>query len=142
VRAADRRDKIESNADCVALSVLRRLKAVLAAIARCASGGDHHATPQLEHGLVVFVYLASSVAVTWPVAKGLTSALVADPGCDTGVYVWNLWVFWHDLAVLAVAPLMATFGAARTRFAISAVSGQAICVPANCPIVIPFPLTV
>jgi hypothetical protein len=29
---------------------------------------------------------------------GLTSTLLGDPSGDTGVYVWNLWVFWHELA--------------------------------------------
>ena len=56
-------------------------------------------------GLVVLAYLGLSVAVTWPLAEGLTNALLGDPSGDTGVYVWNLWVFWHELTEHGRLPL-------------------------------------
>lgn len=45
----------------------------------------------------VLLYAAVAVAVTWPLAAHLRSALLGSPGGDTGVYVWNLWIFRHEL---------------------------------------------
>lgn len=45
----------------------------------------------------VVLYAAVAVAVTWPLAAHLPSALLGSPGGDTGVYVWNLWIFRHEL---------------------------------------------
>lgn len=43
-------------------------------------------------GLAVF-----AVVLTWPLALNLKTALPGDPAGDTGVYVWNLWIFRHEL---------------------------------------------
>ncbi|MBI3491007.1 MAG: hypothetical protein HY047_04335 [Acidobacteria bacterium] len=57
------------------------------------------------------VWLAAGVGyallaglVTWPLALHLRTRLLGDPGGDTGVYVWNLWIFRHELLRHAHAP--------------------------------------
>jgi hypothetical protein len=52
--------------------------------------------------LVGYVFAAS--AFTWPLPLHLSTHLTGDPGGDTGVYVWNQWVFRHE-AVLGNNPL-------------------------------------
>lgn len=52
--------------------------------------------------LVVAVFVlvgfgALAVVLTWPLALHLTTDLPGDPRGDTGVYVWNLWIFRHEL---------------------------------------------
>jgi hypothetical protein len=42
-------------------------------------------------------YVCVAVAFTWPLPLHLTSALLGPPAGDTGVYVWNLWVFRHEI---------------------------------------------
>jgi hypothetical protein len=51
------------------------------------------------------VYSLLAVIVTWPLALSLTRALPGDPAGDTGVYVWNLWVFRHELIAHAHWPV-------------------------------------
>lgn len=45
--------------------------------------------------LVSFALLA--IAFAWPLPLHMTTHLTGDPGGDTGVYVWNQWVFHHEL---------------------------------------------
>ncbi|MGE3473910.1 MAG: glycosyltransferase 87 family protein [Vicinamibacterales bacterium] len=40
-------------------------------------------------------YIAVAVVFSWPLASHLATHLTGDPGGDTGVYVWNQWVFQH-----------------------------------------------
>ena len=35
--------------------------------------------------------------LTWPLPRHLQTHLLGDPSGDTGVYVWNLWIFRHEL---------------------------------------------
>ena len=42
--------------------------------------------------------------LTWPLALHLRTHLPGDPGGDTGVYVWNLWIFRHELVAHAHLP--------------------------------------
>jgi hypothetical protein len=35
--------------------------------------------------------------ITWPLPRHLRDALLGSPSGDTGVYVWNLWIFRHEL---------------------------------------------
>lgn len=50
----------------------------------------------LAAGLVVALsYAAVAVAFSWPLSRDLSGQLPGSPSGDTGVYVWNLWVF-HD----------------------------------------------
>jgi hypothetical protein len=45
----------------------------------------------------VLAYAAVAVLFTWPLALHLGTALTGGTGGDTGVYVWNQWVFRHEL---------------------------------------------
>ena len=49
------------------------------------------------HVLVVLAYAAVAVAFSWPLALHLGTHLTGGTGGDTGVYVWNQWVFRHEL---------------------------------------------
>jgi hypothetical protein len=46
---------------------------------------------------VAAAYLVLSLAFTWPLPRHAGTALLGDPGGDTAAYVWNLWVFRHEL---------------------------------------------
>lgn len=47
---------------------------------------------------VVFGYVCVAVAFSWPLPLHLSSAFTGDPSGDTGVYVWNQWVFQFEAA--------------------------------------------
>jgi hypothetical protein len=49
------------------------------------------------HGCALLAYVAVAVAFTWPLATHLNTHLTGGVGGDTGVYVWNQWVFRHEL---------------------------------------------
>jgi hypothetical protein len=42
-------------------------------------------------------FLVVAAFQAWPLPLHLSTALTGDPGGDTGVYVWNLWAFRHEL---------------------------------------------
>jgi len=46
---------------------------------------------------VVLGYALATIAFTWPLAAHISTHLTGDPGGDTGVYVWNQWVFHQEL---------------------------------------------
>ena len=46
---------------------------------------------------VVFGYVLAALAFSWPLPLHLATHLTGDPGGDTGVYVWNQWVFHEEL---------------------------------------------
>lgn len=46
---------------------------------------------------VVAGYGLLACALTWPLPRHLRTHLPGDPGGDLGAYVWNLWVFRHEL---------------------------------------------
>jgi hypothetical protein len=48
------------------------------------------------------------LAASWPLPLQFGSALPADPSGDTGVYVWNLWTFRHELVDHHSSPLYTT----------------------------------
>ena len=48
---------------------------------------------------VVFGYVCVALAFTWPLPLQLGTALTGDPAGDAGVYIWNQWVFRHELLV-------------------------------------------
>ena len=48
---------------------------------------------------VALGYVLVAVAFTWPLPLYLGTRLTGDPGGDTGVYVWNQWVFQHETAI-------------------------------------------
>jgi hypothetical protein len=49
------------------------------------------------HAAALFGYSCVAVAFSWPLPLHLSTALPGSPGGDTGVYVWNLWVFRHEI---------------------------------------------
>lgn len=51
----------------------------------------------LPHLAAVVGYVAVAVAFSWPLLPNLGTHLSGDPGGDTGVYVWNQWVFRHGV---------------------------------------------
>lgn len=54
---------------------------------------------------VVLGYVFVALAFTWPLPLQLGTALTGDPGGDTGVYVWNQWVFQHEALIERQNPL-------------------------------------
>ena len=46
---------------------------------------------------VVVGYVLATIAFSWPLALNLGTHFTGDPGGDTGVYVWNQWVFHQEL---------------------------------------------
>lgn len=49
------------------------------------------------HGVALAGYALVAVLFTWPLVLHLDSQLPGGPSGDTGVYVWNLWVFRHEI---------------------------------------------
>ena len=47
--------------------------------------------------LVAASYGTLACALTWPLPLHLRTRLLGDPAGDLGVYVWNLWIFRHEL---------------------------------------------
>jgi hypothetical protein len=60
--------------------------------------------PVLRHALVLAGYAAIALAFSWPLPLRLDAALTGPPTGDTGVYVWNVWVFQHELLELGKFP--------------------------------------
>jgi hypothetical protein len=50
-------------------------------------------------------YACVAIAFFWPLPAELTGTLPGSPSGDTGVYVWNLWVFRHELIAHGRSPL-------------------------------------
>jgi hypothetical protein len=51
------------------------------------------------HLAVLAGYIATALVFSWPLALHLSTALTGPPDGDTGVYVWNQWVFQHEILV-------------------------------------------
>jgi hypothetical protein len=43
-------------------------------------------------------YVVLALCLTWPLPLHISTHLPGSPSGDTGVYVWNLWVFGHEIA--------------------------------------------
>src|SRR5215204_2533555 len=53
---------------------------------------------QIAPRVVVFgSFVLVAIAFSWPLPLHLATHLTGDPGGDTGVYVWNQWVFHAEL---------------------------------------------
>lgn len=50
--------------------------------------------------LVMLSFVVVAVVQSWPLPLHLATHLTGNPGGDTGVYVWNIWVFSHELRTL------------------------------------------
>src|SRR5687767_7802162 len=55
------------------------------------------ATSARQYAAALLGYVCVAVVFAWPLPVQLTDALPGYPGGDTGVYVWNLWVFRHEI---------------------------------------------
>jgi hypothetical protein len=49
------------------------------------------------HVALLCAYALLSLGLSWPLPLHLSTHLTGDPTGDTGVYVWNLWHFRHEL---------------------------------------------
>ncbi len=58
-----------------------------------------------SHLAAVLGYVLVAVAFSWPLLPNAATHLTGDPGGDTGVYVWNQWVFQHGAVVEGRNPL-------------------------------------
>jgi hypothetical protein len=53
--------------------------------------------PRRVHLYALIGYAACAVLFTWPLTPQLGTHLTGSPAGDTGVYVWNQWVFQHEI---------------------------------------------
>ena len=58
------------------------------------------------HLAVLLGYVAVAVLFTWPLTLHMNGTFPGDPAGDTGVYVWNLWVFRHQILVHHTLPFL------------------------------------
>jgi len=49
------------------------------------------------HLAILSAYTLLSLALSWPLPLHLSTHLTGDPTGDSGIYVWNLWHFRHEL---------------------------------------------
>ena len=56
-----------------------------------------HSGRRRSHLYALCGYAVVAVAFTWPLASQIGTHLTGSPAGDTGVYVWNQWVFQHEL---------------------------------------------
>ena len=49
------------------------------------------------HLFALVGYALCAIVFTWPLAPQLGTHLTGSPAGDTGVYVWNQWVFHHEI---------------------------------------------
>ena len=47
--------------------------------------------------VVLVAYSALACLLTWPLPLNLRTHLLGGTGGDTGIYVWNLWIFRHEI---------------------------------------------
>lgn len=59
----------------------------------------------LTHLGAVLAYVCIAVAFSWPLVLHLPTHVTGDPGGDTGVYIWNQWLFQHEARVGQRNPL-------------------------------------
>lgn len=57
------------------------------------------------HAVVVGAYALVALVFMWPLGGHLASHLPGNPGGDTGVYVWNQWVFQQQMLTERSSPL-------------------------------------
>lgn len=76
---------------------------------------SHHVIVSIRiHLLWLGLFCALALALSWPLPLHLDTHLTGPPSGDTGVYVWNMWVFRHEVlqqhvplqtsTILAMAP--------------------------------------
>lgn len=57
---------------------------------------EHPGRPR-AHVYALFGYAVVAVIFTWPLVPQIGTHLTGSPAGDTGVYVWNQWVFRHEV---------------------------------------------
>jgi hypothetical protein len=69
----------------------------------------------LVHAAAIAAYVIAAIAFTWPLVLHLSDRLTGSPLGDTGNYVWNQWVFQHELIEHHSSPYFTRhlFGGAR-----------------------------
>jgi hypothetical protein len=50
-----------------------------------------------SHAAVLVAYVVLAIVFSWPLPLNMSTHLTGVPGGDTGVYVWNQWVFRHEI---------------------------------------------
>jgi hypothetical protein len=50
-----------------------------------------------SHVAALAAYVVVAIAFSWPLPLNMDTHLTGVPGGDTGVYVWNQWVFRHEI---------------------------------------------
>lgn len=74
-----------------------RASGIIGALPTTTCPRDRVAFVRLLVGVAVAMgYAVLAIVLTWPLASHLTTDLPGDPTGDTGVYVWNLWIFRHE----------------------------------------------
>lgn len=61
-----------------------------------------------RHALALTAYVLLTLVFAWPLPAHLGSALTGPVAGDTGVYVWNVWVFSHEVLGAGQMPLSTT----------------------------------
>src|SRR5687767_5594169 len=56
------------------------------------------------HTWAIFGYLVLALAFAWPLPLYLSTHLTGSPEGDTGVYVWNQWVFHREILTHHTSP--------------------------------------
>jgi hypothetical protein len=62
----------------------------------------------LARALGIVGYVAAALGLSWPLPLHLGTMLPGPVGGDTGVYVWNLWLFRHEILVHHRLPYFTT----------------------------------
>ncbi len=57
------------------------------------------------HALALVAYAAVALLFAWPLPMHLGTHVTGPPTGDTGVYIWNIWVFQHELLTHHSFPL-------------------------------------
>lgn len=58
------------------------------------------------HVAAILGYVVVGLAFAWPLPVRLATHLTGPPSSDTGVYVWNLWVFRHEIVAHGAFPYL------------------------------------
>src|SRR5215204_1654755 len=58
------------------------------------------------HFAALLGYVCVALLFAWPLPVHLSESFLGDPSGDTGVYVWNLWVFRHEIVAHHAFPFL------------------------------------
>ena len=58
------------------------------------------------HLAALLGYTCVALLFAWPLPVDLSKSFLGDPSGDTGVYVWNLWVFRHEIVAHHAYPFL------------------------------------